>query len=507
MWVQKYIFFHFQQDSNNSISPNFLLNQLEDDEKYDSILASSRQFDTVKIHNFRDPDNCHVIERLQNVLQKYHHSIKTVEFSNCKMQICHFAALLNSLMNLEQLSLYDVEIAETDDFLVQLNLSKLKRLKFHLCNVKLTKLVACLPENVLECLIIQTCIVDRATLSKIFARQLKIVELEFDPYYADPTPIQSLKLQRIGLNCNRHVKDILNHQKELVSLDLSRAHIGDEEFLKVLQLHRLTKLKLWVDRISMWESLSSLNQLGELEELSVNYDRLEVEYARVLATIQLPKLTRLKIKFPRLKIATDYFVAMARNMPNIKHLQISNQSIGIITILLESFKQMETLVIGCDSDSTEVVDFPTDQIAHANIKDLCVYSRFQNNQKPLKCQNSIFQLVNRLTNLQKLKLDNVVMGLMSELATILSCHPQFSHLYFKSNLDSPQLEATFDENSLHAIATKGCRLKFLKLEDVELALHKRQVEHELRNKFAIISIKPWRRQITMRNCKWEHGDD
>lgn len=385
-------------------------------------MNTKRIFRDVKLVNFRSPDH-HVSRRIEDVFGKISFKIKSLEIASSVLLEAEVIKLLNIISSVEEISFYDVEFIDQDESneaVEDLNLSKLKKFKFHLCNVKIPRILLRLPPCVLESLSIENCILGKETLRLIFDSQRSIRELEFDPYYVDPSSMEHLKLSKIKLMCNRHVASLLRSQRQtLHSLDLSKAHIGDNEFLKVCKLQNLKGLKLWIDRVS-WENLENLVKLRSLNELHLNYDRLEVEYMRNVSRIRLSSVQRLKIKFPRLKIPPENFKEMSLNMPNIKHLNISNQSIGVIGALIDNFRNLETLIIGCDSDSPEVVDFAVSGTRHDKLKDLCVYSSYAD-QKTLKCTNTILDIINTsMKNLEKLKLQNVMVFSSQQLLNIFS---------------------------------------------------------------------------------------
>lgn len=444
-------------------------------------------------------------QKLWEIFEKIAFKIKRVEIASSKFRKTEMIKSLNLLSCVEEISFYDVEfIDETDEETPEsLNLAKLKKFKFHLCNVKIPQIILELPPCVLQSLIIENCILGRETLRSIFESQRNIQELEFDPYYVDPTSMEHLKLNKMKLMCNRHVASLLRCQKRtLRSLDLSRAHIGDSEFLKICKLQNLMSLKLWIDRVS-WENLENLVKLRNLNNLYLNYDRLEVEYMRNISRIKLPSVAKLRIKFPRLKILSENFIEMSLNMINLKHLNISNQSIGAIATLVEYFKNLETLVIGCDSDSSEVVDFPVANLSHDKLKEICIYSSYAD-QKALKCTNSILEIINRsLKNLEKLKLQNVLIFSSEQLRDIFVSHHNLSHVF----IDIPSENITFDDECFAVLKENAMHLKYFQSRGAEITVNKKILEREFCKQFSVIKIKPWKRQIVLRNCKWEHAED
>lgn len=441
-----------------------------------------------------------MIEKLKEVFEKLALKLTRLEISSSVLPEQVSISLLNIVLNVEEISFYDVEFSdESSDAIEELNLLKLRKFKFHLCNVKIPKIVLRLPRCVLQRLSIENCILGPETLKQIFDSQTSVQELEFDPYYVNPSTMEHLKLTSMKLMCNRHVAALLTSQSQLQSLDLSKAHIDDNAFLQICNLNTLRNLRLWIDHVS-WELLENLSKLHNLNELHINYDRLEVEYMRAISRIKMTNIQKLKVKFPRLKISSENFAEMSLNMPIIKHLNISNQSIGVIGALIENFKNLETLIIGVDSDSPEVVDFSISGVVHDKLKDLCIYSSY-NDHKSLKCCKSILEIVNTsLRNLEKLKLQNVVTLNVDQLSDILTNHQHLTHFFIDG-------EATFDATSVKFLKINGKQLKYFQSRGAEISVHKKILEREFAKQFATVKIKPWKSQIVLRNCKWEHADD
>lgn len=464
-------------------------------------MSSKRSFDAAKLVNFRNPHH-HVIERLREIFFKFSLNIHRLELASSILQEDEVLSLLNILQKVEAITFYDVEFvgSESDK---DLQLNHLRKFDFHLCNVKIPNVILKLPLNVLNSLTIENCILKKEKLHEIFENQRNIQELLFDPYYVSPASMNHLKLNKIKLMCNRNVANILRNQPDLASLDLSRAHIGGNEFLEVCNLHKIENLKLWIDRVSS-EILGNLSSLTTMTDCTINYDRLEVEYMRNLTRIKIPSIRKLKIKFPRLKILPNNFIELSINMPHLKHLNISNQSVGVLGVLIESFINLETLIIGCDSDSPEVVDFPVGKAQHAKLKELCIYSSFAN-QKYLKCSQTILEIISKsLVKLEKLKLSNIISLNSQQVQKILADHESFTHL----SVNNPKIDdISFDKDFVQIIQDTGKSLKYFQLRGIEIPVHKKVLEKNFRGQFSYVNIKPWRNQIVLRNCKWEHADD
>jgi hypothetical protein len=224
---------------------------------------------------------------------------------------------------------------------------------------------------------------------------------------------------------------------------------------------------------------------------------------RKISRIEMPRLQKLKIKFPRLKILAENFQEMSRNMANLKHLHISNQSIGVLGALITNFKNLETLVVGCDSDSSEVVDFPIGELRHDTLKELCIYSSYTD-QKSLKCCKSVLQTINEsLVNLEKIKLHNVITLNVQQFSELLKSHESLTHV----SIESIDEETKFNLPFLEVLRVSGAHLQYFQSRGLEIPIHRKVIEKKFRKMFSSIKIRPWMCQVVMRNCKWQHAAD
>ncbi|CRK91355.1 CLUMA_CG005028, isoform A [Clunio marinus] len=474
---------------------------IKDDDKYLSIMNTKRTFNHIKIVNCRSLDH-HVILRIKEVLGKFEEKVKTFEINSSTFHENEVVDILNELQNVENIIFYDLEYSSTDESNGILKLNNLQKFSFHLCNVKIPDIVLKLPDSTVQSLVIENCILKHQTLEKIFGNQGNIRELEFDPYYVKPQSMEHLKLRNVKLMCNRNVAALLKNQRGLENLDLSRAHISDSEFSIICTLDNLKCLKLWIDRVSC-DILYNLRNLSKLNELMLNYDRLEIEYIRNISTIKIPSLRKLKIKFPRLKILSESFSEISLNMPNINYLNISNQSIGVLGTLIDSFKNLETLILGCDSDSPEVVDFPLNNVQHLKLKELCLHSSYVD-QKTFKCSNTILEIINHsLINLEKLKLRNVIALDCHQLERIFSSHQKLSHFFIITC--NPEVE--FNDDFVKILRNYHKQLNYFQSRGSKIKIHKKNLEKNFIKEFSFVKIRPWESQIVLKNFKWLHADD
>jgi hypothetical protein len=445
--------------------------------------------------NLKGPD----ISRLIAILSKIGSDVKKLELCNSIIREDVLCSVLNLITKTEEIIFYDVEFGkkDCDEREIDLKLHCLKEIKFFLCTIP--KIILKVPNNKLESIVVENCIIDMETWRMIFNQQNCLKNLEFDPYFLDPSSMRNLKLNKMKLMSNRHVAAMIRNQFSLKSLDLSRAHTSDEEFFAICKLYQLESLRLWIDRIS-WEFLENLENLANLKELQLNYDHLEVEYITNVSKIKMRNVEKLKLEFQSLKFTPVNFYEISSNMVRVKHLHLSSASIAVISTLLGSFENLETLVIGCDMDSSEVVDFSIENILHEKLKDLCIFNSHRDHNT-FKCIETILGLIKiSVPNLRKLKLHNVFALEEQQVNEILSFHSNLTHFCIVHPDDSSE----FGEASV--IALLNHKLVFFKSLGAKITIHKKLVQKRFRNKFSFIEIKAWKNQIVLRECQWKHAD-
>lgn len=478
----------------------FPLLKIDDDlEKYESIISSRRMFDDIKLMNLRSNDN-HVTEKLRNVLEKYQHGVKSISIYNSKLPESHFIELLGMHLNLKSLLLYDVSFNATEKDDVKLYLPNLKSLNIQLCNIIISRTILRIPNDTLNSLSINNLILDPQTIKRILQSQKNIKELEFDPYFVDPALMRDLKFKKLKLMSNRNVIPIIKDQHNLTSLDLSRAHITDADFLQICKMKNLKVLKLWIDRIS-WDLLENVEKISKLAELALNYERLEVEYIATLSRLCLNSLQVLKIEFPKLKIFSENFIAISLNCPNVKKLIINCQSIGVIGTIIEYFKNLQCLIFECDSDSVKVVNFPLSNFINLNLKELYLHDNPYNNPAKEQFQSTatVLNLINSaVPNLERLKIINIISLDIEALNLIFEKKANLSHVH----IDDISINITIDIPYVKVLKEVASKLDYIELNKVVLDIDEDLITQIMDNKFSYISCKKWKNEMVLRNCLW-----
>lgn len=459
------------------------------------------------ILNFSSTES-HVTTTMSDILEKFGCDIKKLSMHNSTLPETNLIEMLNRLENLESLEFIDVSYNSTAKDGLKLNLCKLKSFEMQLCNLIIPRTIFRLPNSTLERLKILNCVLDKESISRILGSQTNIKDLEFDPYYVDAKLMAPLQLRKLTLMSKRNAIAIMKTQPNLESLNLTKALIGDDDFLDICKMKKLQSLKLWVDVIS-YELLHNLRNLENLRELSVNYDRLVVEYVTTLSTIFHPHITKLTIEFPKLKIQPEHFIAISINFPNVQHLVVKCQSIGVIGIILQYFRNIKTLSFDCDSDSVKVVNFPIiDDVVNENLRELYIHDAPYNN--PAKDQFQSTQTLtslikNSLPNLQKLKIENILALNSQILEEILCGNNKLTHVHVDDISDNFHFDEHFVRDIVRA---HGGKLTYLKLRKVVVKIDEDMVKHLLKShRFAYVNCKEWRNEVALRNCKWAAAGD
>jgi len=479
--------------------------KIDDDlEKYDSVINTGRVFDEIKMMNLRSDDD-HVTERLRRILEKFGIKIKSISIYNSKLPESQFIELLGMHLNLERLLLYDVSFSTTEKDNVELYSPNLRLLNIQLCNIIISRTILRIPNDTLYYLSINNLVLDIQTLRKILQNQRNIKELEIDPYFVDPASMSALKFTKLKLMSNRNVAPIIKNQHCLTCLDLSKAHITDTDFLQICKMNNLKMLKLWIDRIS-WDLIGNIEKLNKLQELALNYERLEVEYIAIISKLCLNSLQTLKIEFPKLKIFAENFIAISMNCPNVNKLIINGQSIGVIGTIMEYFKHLQSLIFECDSDSVKVVNFPVNGFVNENLKELHFYDNQFNNPAKEQFQStmSILSLINNaVPNLERLRIKNIISLDIEALNMIFENKPNLSHVH----VDDIAINITIDAHYVETLRQVAQSLNYIELNKILLDIDEDLIAQIMDNKFAYVNCKKWRNEIILRNCMWNTHDE
>jgi hypothetical protein len=448
-------------------------------------------------------------DRMSDVLNKFGDDIKNLSVSNCELPEGNLIEILNSLPNLKKLSFYDVSYNSTEKDNVGINLQYLRSFEIQLCNFIIPRTITRFSSNTLEHLSINNCILDSQTVTKILNNQLNLIELEFDPYYCNPELLRNLQLRKLKLMSKRNAISIIKSQQNyLTSLDLSKAHIGDNEFQEICNIKSLNVLKLWIDQIS-WEIIENLMSLQHLHELSLNYERLEIEYVNIFSKLQLPSISTLQISFPKLKMISEHFISIAINCPSVTNLIIVCQSIGVIGTIIQYFHNLHTLKFGCDSDSVKVVDYfvKDDNLHNVSLRELYIYDNAYNNpsREQFHSSSSLINLVRcSLPNLERLKISNILSLNIQMLKDILAGNHKLSHI----SIEDVAVNFNFDTRVASELEALLIKLNYFHLSKVFVNLHDdaELLREQLGKYFSHLSCKSWRNEIVFRNNKW-HLDE
>jgi hypothetical protein len=270
-------------------------------------------------------------------------------------------------------------------------------------------------------------------------------------------------------------------------------------------MNNLKILKLWIDRISC-DLIGNIEKLSKLQELALNYERLEVEYIAIISKLCLSSLQTLKIEFPKLKIFAENFIAISMNCPNVSKLIINGQSIGVIGTIIEYFKHLQSLIFECDSDSVKVVNFPVNGFVNENLKELHLYDNQFNNPAKEHFQStmSILSLINNaVPNLERLRLKNIISLDIEALNMIFESKPKLSHVH----VDDIAINITIDAHYVETLKQVAQNLNYIELNKVLLDIDEDLIAQIMDNKFAYVNCKKWRNEITLRNVMWNTHDE
>lgn len=405
---------------------------------------------------------------------------------------------MDFMPKLEELLLYDTNIADNSEG--SLNLKCLRTLSFQMCMRDTPKLILkCIPENVLNKLVIDGCILDQQTLCWIFAQQSNLHELEFDPYFVNSIFLKSFQLHSLTLTSGKHVSSILKHQSLLTTLDISGARLDFEAAATLFRLIHLKKLKIWIDGIEPTH-LEQLSSLRQLTELAVDYREYNPNGAvKALININLPQLQKFQLHCGNCAITEEFIASMVQHFPNLSHLNIGEQSIEIIACILVRLKHLKSLIFHCNHQSSEVFDFSVDRIRHENLRELKIVGQ----SMTFNCSKALLELIYKsLPNLVKLRISDSIVMNDKDIITILKCHQRLTHFSFSNYYSLSNL--SLHKKFMKLLKESSPSLKHLLLQGFIVDVDDEILRKIFGQQFASIQNKRWNKLLVMKTSeKWD----
>lgn len=242
---------------------------------------------------------------------------------------------------------------------------------------------------------------------------------------------------------------MLGQQPRLKYLDFAITWIDSAVFEAVCNLKHLGVARMLIDQVSI-RSFKELEKLSRLKELRLDshtsYDCGHLLELSMMKCIHLEKLTLLCTER---KIPEDILIQMSLNFRTLKHIELINRSIQIITTILENFPILESVLFDFDAifgapDDVLVID---ENLKHENLKQIVVANI---NVNEIEITKALLKLISVCPNLQRIMLSQLSGVGSEEIRQILERHQHLTHL----SLEFDSFDFDYDVISILQSCTK-----------------------------------------------------
>lgn len=328
-----------------------------------SIKKTNRNITKISVYFLRPPDQT-TFKSMISIIKKFSPTIKCFKYHG-DIKLTDFVEILSSIPNVVNLGLDFVrtpeEIQPTQKRrrlmpsidINDLNLHKLKTLKFQHCSDEFVVLFNRLPAGVLTELKLDHGNLDE--LKVLFMKQTNIKKLKMKWLNHNPLThsiagdlFDNQKLESLVWHYyDSNIHKVLCKQSNLKSLKLIPELFtdSDEDLMKVIADH-LTSLKtfsIYFRQIPV-VALRNINKLKNLTELTLRGDEREhVKYFEEFSRLDNSRIATLDIQFVY-HISNDLIAALAKSVPNLKVLRFNcDYNFSTFNAIMRIFNFVEIL--------------------------------------------------------------------------------------------------------------------------------------------------------------------
>lgn len=434
--------------------------QIYDDDIYKSVLNSERQFCDITI-NLK---GCRCLlsnERIEAIVKKFSSRVKKFKIS-CSVQgetteiaDLHMIKLLKLIPHVEELVLLNVYIRSDNSAkrFDELDLHKLKKLVLNYCLFDDTVVLDLIPVNVLNDLVFTFDSLDETIYQNFFNRQGKIKKLEL--FENDQIEFNHLELEHIKISSSIDYCAMLSQQPKLRYIDFAISWIDDMVFSGLLQLKHLEVLKTLIDQVPC-RVFKGLNKLKQLKELRLDsHSSFDCGHLLALSMMNGMKLEKLTLYYTEREIPEEILVQISKNFLNLKHLELINRSIRILSRVIEYFTNLESILMDFYAiffapDDLEI----SDGLRHQNLKQIVITNT---NTTEVKNTETLLKLVNACPNLERIMLSKLTDVSLNDFEDIMKKHQNLTHLSLEFN------DFKFDLDVILVVAELAKNLQHLRL--------------------------------------------
>lgn len=406
------------------------------------MISSGREFKELTI-NLK---GCRILadnERIEEIVKKFGYRIKkfkiwcSVQSETSDISESQLTTILKLIPDVEELDLRNICVRASYSDFEELELHKMKKLSVDDCVFETPTFFNRIPADVIHDLVFTFQPNDETIFQDFFNRQRKIKSLEF--FENDLINFNHLQLERLKISSGIDFAVMISQQPKLRYLDFAISWTDDNVFSELCKLKYLEVLKLLIDQISCRE-FKNLKELVRLKELRAEshscHDCGHLYELSMMKSMQLEKLTLI---FTSRKIPEEILIQISNNFHKIKNIELINRSIKIISVILENFPNLESLlfdfyaIFGAPDDILKI----SDGFKHENLQQLVITNI---NSNEVENSNSIFKLVEICPNLKRIMLSQLTGFTIDHLQMILESHSKLTHL----SLDFDEFDLSYE---------------------------------------------------------------
>lgn len=407
--------------------------------------------------------SCRIVssmEKIEAIMKKFGHRIQkfkiwcSIQSESAELSESQLTKILKCIPEVRDLTLRNIYVREGELSIQELDLHKLKRLSIDYCLFEAPSFFNRIPIDVLQDLVYTFESPDETHYQSFFNRQTKIRKLEM--FENDQIKFDHLELEHLKISSSANFVQMISEQPKLRYLDFAITWIDDDVFDAVCKLKHLEVLKTLIDQVTcnVFKDLAELTNLKELRMDS--HSSFDCGHLLVLSMMKCTRLEKLTLLCTDRKIPEDIVIQMSSNFRNLKHVEFINRSIKIISVILECFPNLESLLLdffaifGAPEDVLAI----SDDLKHDKLKQLVITNV---NTNEAENTQSLLKLVQACPNLQRIMLSQLTDFTNEDFKGVLESHRHLTHL----SLEFDGLN--FDYDVISVIENSGKNLVHLRL--------------------------------------------
>lgn len=400
------------------------------------MLNSERQFCDITI-NLKGCRCLQSTERIEAIVKKFGSRVKKFKIS-CSIQgeateiaDLQLMIILRLIPHVEELVLLNIYISShiSANRRDELDLHKLKNLVLNYCLFDDTLILDLIPVNVLSDLVFTFDTLDETIYQNFFNRQRKIKKLEL--FENDRLEFKHLELEHLKISSSIDYYTMLTQQPKLRYIDFAISWIDDMVFTGLLQLKHLEVLRTLIDQVPC-RVFKGLNELKQLKELRLDsHSSFDCGHLLTLSMMTGMKLNKLTLYYTEREIPEQVLIQIGKNFLNLRHLELINRSIRILSSVIENFPNLESILMDFYAIffATDVLEI-SDGLRHQNLKQIVVTNT---NTTEVNNTETLLKLVNACPNLEKIMLSKLTDVSLNDFEDIMKKHVKLTHLSLESD--------------------------------------------------------------------------